>query len=79
MFRRIKTLKDAAVKLYPYFIPSYNNCARITEFFSAIILVPLASVYIPTLFLDKDDNPENESNNMDLLTALASGFCRVIT
>jgi len=72
MFEKFKTLKEAAIKLYPYFVPSYTNCSRSIGFFSAVVLVPLATAFLPTLFLSKEDESSSNSTNMTLLDYFAS-------
>ena len=75
MFKKFKILKEAADKLYPYFIPSYNNCVRTIGLASSIVLLPLASTYIPTIFLSQNNldsnTDEDNANNMNLLIVLA--------
>ncbi|WP_425364497.1 ATP-binding cassette domain-containing protein [Candidatus Tisiphia endosymbiont of Mystacides longicornis] len=74
MFERIKVLKEAAARLYQYFTPSWHNCSRTVGFFSAIILVPVATIFMPMIFFRKeeDSSSENKNNDIDLITALAS-------
>ncbi|WP_341750199.1 ATP-binding cassette domain-containing protein [Candidatus Tisiphia endosymbiont of Sialis lutaria] len=74
MFERVKVLKEAAARVYQYFSPSWHNCSRTVGFFSAIVLVPVATVFMPMIFFRKeeDSSSENKNNNIDLVTALAS-------
>ena len=72
MLEKLKILKEVAVKVYPYFAPSYNNCARTAGFIAAIIVVPVINFIVPKLFFAKDSNSESNSNDFNIITALAT-------
>jgi len=68
-------LRQAAAKLHQYFTFSYDNCSRLVGIFTAVVLVPAATVVMPMIFLKKNDSDSsNGSNSTDLTTALASAF-----
>ncbi|WP_337969200.1 hypothetical protein [Rickettsia tamurae] len=76
MLEKIKILKEATTKVYPYFTPSWHNCLRTVGFFSTIILLPIATIIMPMLLFRREENSslEDKSNNTDLMTLLASAF-----
>ena len=67
MFEKLKILKEAGAKLYPYFTPSYNNLSRVIGLFSSTILVPAATIIMPLIFLKwtKFDDNSSEDNNIN--------------
>lgn len=74
MFETIKTFKAAGIKLYPYFAPSYNNIVRSIGFLTAVVLVPIANYFIPSLFINKDNSTDDKSETIDTTTMFASAF-----
>lgn len=69
MFEKIKRLKEAATKLYPYFAPSYDNCLRTIGGVTAVIIIPLANFVIPSLFFSKGSDSKDKSDNNDIISA----------
>lgn len=66
-------LMSAVVKLKPYFTPSSDNWLRTSGLFSAIVLVPLATILMPKFILGSNNDSENPDNgSIDLTTALAT-------
>jgi len=75
MFEKTQILKQTGAKLYPYFVPSWNNCVRVAGFISSIMIVPVANYFLPTIFLGKDgesSDSNSKNNNTDFVTTLAS-------
>jgi ABC-type uncharacterized transport system fused permease/ATPase subunit len=73
MFKKLKIFKEAGIKLYPYFTPSYDNCVRTIGYLVGLVVVPVVNYLIPNLFLKKNSELEKEnSNNFDITTALTS-------
>ena len=72
MFDKLKKLKGSVVKLYPYFTPSCDNYVRTVGFLTAIIVIPTVNFIVPQLFLYKGDKQEDNANNFDIMTAIAT-------
>ena len=72
MFAKLKVFKEAGARLYPYFTPSYHNSIRTAGFIASLVVIPVVNFFMPRIFLKKDSNLEDDSNNFDVITALAT-------
>ena len=72
MFEKLKVFKEAGARLYPYFTPSYHNGIRTAGFIASLIVIPVVNFFMPRIFLKQDNTPEDDSNNFDVITALAT-------
>lgn len=71
MFEKFIVLREAADKLYNYFIPCYKNYVRTVGFITAIVLVPIATVVMPMIFLRRGNDNNDSNSSFDVNKALA--------
>lgn len=71
MFEKFRVLREAADKLYNYFIPCYKNCVRTVGFVTALVLVPIATVVMPMIFLRRGNDNNDSNSSLDVTKALA--------